>query len=81
MITGWTRTCPRCGRSDGANVRRIAFYPTFKCGCGYIWDGSSARFVGAFNVGAATSNQERARLADRIAVRMEVAAANDIGVA
>ena len=46
MVNGWDRICPDCGNGDGAKVERIAFHPTFRCECGYVWDGSHATFVG-----------------------------------
>ncbi len=45
MIEGWTRVCPDCGSEDGDKVSRIAFHPTFRCDCGYIWDGSRATLL------------------------------------
>jgi hypothetical protein len=48
MVDGWDRVCPDCRNADGAKVERIAFHPTVRCECGYVWNGSHATFVGLF---------------------------------
>jgi hypothetical protein len=73
-VNGWTRVCPDCGNSDGANVERIAFHPTFRCECGYVWDGSGATFVGLFEVDGNATDEELDGLAKVIAERMNAAA-------
>ncbi len=75
MVEGWTRICPDCGNSDGAKVERAAFHPTFQCECGYIWDGSDARFIGLWNVAGDATDEELDGLAEVIAARMNAAAA------
>ncbi len=76
--SGWTRICPECGNSDGAKVERIAFHPTFRCECGYVWDGSGATFVGLFEVKGLTTDEELHALATVIAERMNAAAADQV---
>jgi hypothetical protein len=71
---GWTRVCPACGNSDGAKVERIAFHPTFRCECGYVWDGSNATFCGVFEVDGNATDEELHELAVVIAERMKAAA-------
>jgi hypothetical protein len=66
MTTGWNRVCPDCGNSDGAKVERIAFHPTFRCECGYVWDGSGATFVGLWKVKSGATDDDREALADVI---------------
>lgn len=71
MTTGWTRVCADCGNIDGAKVERIAFHPTFRCECGYEWDGSRATFVGVWKVevtatkGRSLGRPDRGEDADR----------------
>jgi rubredoxin len=74
MVNGRTRRCPECGNNDDAKVERIAFHPTFRCACGYVWDGSHATFVGLWNVDADATDEDRHALADAIfeAVRRAV---------
>jgi hypothetical protein len=62
--------CPDCGNSDGAKVERIAFHPTFRCECGYVWDGSHATFVGLWNVDGDATDAEIEALADVIVEAM-----------
>ena len=66
MVEGWTRICPDCGNSDGAKVERVAFHPTFRCECGYVWDGSHAKFVGLWKVESGATDDEREAFADMI---------------
>jgi hypothetical protein len=66
MVEGWDRVCPECGNNDGAKVERIAFHPTLRCKCGYVWDGSRATFVGLWKVDGGASDEERGALADVI---------------
>jgi hypothetical protein len=66
MVDGWDRVCPECGNSDGAKVERIAFHPTFRCECGYVWDGSHATFVGLWKVDGDPTDEEIEALADVI---------------
>ena len=73
-VNGWTRVCPECGNSDGAKVERIAFHPTFRCECGYVWDASNARLVGLFEVDGNATDEELDVLAEVIAERMNAAA-------
>jgi hypothetical protein len=70
MTDGWTPVRSDCGNSDGAKVERIAFHPTFRCECGYVWDGSRATFVGVWKVDRSGSDEEVEALADVIAERM-----------
>jgi len=70
MVEDWTRVCPDCRSSDGANVERIAFHPTFQCECGYIWDGSNTRFIGVWNVDGDATDEELDALAEVIGARM-----------
>ena len=64
MTTGWTRVCPDCGNSDGAKVERIAFHPTFRCECGYVWDGSQARLLVLARPPRSATDGEREAFAD-----------------
>ena len=73
-VNGWSRVCPDCGNSDGAKVERIAFHPTFRCECGYVWDGSHATLVGPFEVDGNATDEELHALAEVIAERMNAAA-------
>ncbi len=66
MVHGWTRVCPECRNSDGAKVNRIALHPTFQCECGYVWDGSRAKFVGPWSVPPSATTDERRSLAELI---------------
>ena len=77
MTAGWTRVCPDCGNSDGARVERIAFHPTFRCECGYVWDGSGATFVGLFELDGNATDKELDALAKVIAERRNAAASAD----
>jgi hypothetical protein len=77
MVNGWTRVCPDCGNSDGAKVERIAFHPTFRCECGYVWDGSGAKFAGLFEIDGNMTDEELNVLAKVIAERMNAAVARD----
>ena len=56
------------------------FHPTFRCECGYVWDGSRATFVGLWNVGADATDEELEALVDRIFERVTVAADDDEGL-
>jgi hypothetical protein len=76
-VNGWARVCPDCGSSDGAKVERIAFHPTFRCECGYVWDGSNATLVGLFDVDGNITDDELHALAMLIAERMKAAASAD----
>jgi hypothetical protein len=71
---GWTRICSACGNSDGGKVERIAVHPTFRCECGYVWDGSGATFVGLFEVDGNATDEELDALAKVIDERMNAAA-------
>lgn len=73
MITGWARVCPQCGNTDGSKVQRIAFRPTFRCECGFVWSGEHAQLLGVFNVADATDAECEA-IADLIVERLEAAA-------
>jgi hypothetical protein len=77
MVNGWTRICPECGNSDGAKVERIAFHPTFRCECGYVWDGSRAKFVGLWDVDGNATDEELHELAKMIAARMNAGARDE----
>lgn len=79
MITGWTRVCPDCGNNDGAKVEWNAFHPTFRCGCGYMWDGSRATFVGVWKVEVTATEAGMGALADRIVERVRAVAARGAG--
>jgi len=70
MTTGWTRVCPDCGNNDGAKVERIAFHPTFRCACGYVWEGAHATFVAVWKVEAHGTGKEVGRFANVIAEQM-----------
>ena len=74
-VNGWKRVCPDCDNKDGAKVERIAFHPTFRCECGYVWDGSKATFYGLFEVDGNATDEELDALAKVIAERMIAAAA------
>lgn len=74
MVSGWRRVCPECGNSDGATVERIAFYPSFRCECGYVWDGSYATFVGLWKVPSGATDEERGAVADAIVEAVSVVA-------
>jgi rubredoxin len=66
MVDGWNRVCPTCGNSDGAKVERIAFHPTFRCECGYVWDGSNATLVGLWKVESGATEEDQDTLASVI---------------
>jgi hypothetical protein len=76
MVTGWRRVCPECGNSDGAKVERIAAHPTFRCECGYVWDGLRATFVGLCDVEGTALEEDLQALAKVIAKRMNAAVAD-----
>ena len=77
MTAGWTRVCPECGDSDGAKVEQIAFHPTFRCECGYVWDGSNATFEAPSEIDGNATDEELDALAKVIAERMNAAASAD----
>jgi hypothetical protein len=73
-VNGWSRICPDCGNNDGTKVERIAFHPTFRCECGYVWDGSRAKFCGTFDVDGHATDEELHELPVVITERMKAAA-------
>ena len=76
IVQGWSRVCPSCGNGDGARVERIDIRPTFQCECGYVWDGSKARFVGMCKIDGDANDDGLDALADRVFDRLEDLEAN-----